>query len=817
MSNAIVSAISRAFKALFGSTPKQQNNNQRTHAAPAAKPPSSTGDIRTCRDPKHGGKAIPRKFLAHGVSESGRAFQVFQCPSCGEFVSLARDLYSDRDYVLFRGRHYTARRNIRPSYTSTARTIPAQGKQPRSMRLKPATCLMPFALGLLFMASGCSKREFKVALSPEEPIPVDAPVLLDGRAVGKISAIHQAGPTRLATLRITDEPALALMRTGLERQPGTPGEIKLSSLRATGTPLEPGSLIPTRSPAKETAINIVNKAQQLSWALRDFLADHPGLGIGAGIAILICAFCLIRRLAVRAACLLIFLCLIAYFATTKAHGQELRQELGYTRQGLLSEQRQYEHALQNAEVQIHTAKERLTSGLAGLAEAPLLSACIRLDVVEAQMSGHQDRVRALRRSAFAYNRDKEIGRLLGTASEQESRRNRLTNEIDSLVTAPTATNWPGLSLYLAKRHDFAALFQAKPATLDDIFRTLETPIPPEPLLRAAIGLPLPQVSPKASASALAAAPAAAVTTQYIFAATATPNPEVLRVESNTLEIARQLGQLRRQQSDLQNDVALVQKSLTNAIAAQPPQARSRELTGTTRQPSSSSTKAHGPLVAPTNQPASNSNMAGSPVALLANRDVGSTNTSGSFAQKAPHLAGQPSDLSSLSTARQSPTAKSTRNTPPATNPALRSLPGLSPALVAFATASLALTIGLALLAYSAWLRGRPFTISLSTNQERTDHFELSAMDEALFLEAPPFSDHVSHTARAPRLVVTWRGPILRAGATPASVNGSPLTGNHRLRPGDRIAISPESGALLQFEFLGCDPVCMQDASETQVT
>src|SRR5437667_405064 len=83
----------------------------------------------------------------------------------------------------------------------------------------------------------------------------------------------------------------------------------------------------------------------------------------------------------------------------------------------------------------------------------------------------------------------------------------------------------------------------------------------------------------------------------------------------------------------------------------------------------------------------------------------------------------------------------------------------APATVALATAGLALAIGLALLAYSAWLRGRPFTISLSTSQDKTEHFELAALDEALVLEAPPFCGHASHTASAPSITVSWRGPI----------------------------------------------------------
>lgn len=725
---------------------------------------------------------MPRKFLTRGVSQTGRVFQVFQCISCGEFVSISKDRYTGDDYILFRGRNFTPRHNQHPNYRWTVGWTPTQRNQARPMQLKPVTCLIPFAIGLALIVAGCSKREFKTTLTAEEAIPLGAPVLLDGRPVGNVSSLRQEGPTRLATLRITDRPAFALMRTGLEREPGTVGEIKLSSLRATGAPLEPGSLIPTRSLIKDATTKTITNLQLFLWTVRDKLVDHPAIAIGVVAALLLAAVWLIRRLAVRGACLIVIFCLVLYFASLKAQGQEL----GFSRQSLISEQQETEHHLQRARDEIRAAKE-LVHGLAGMADSHLVIASIILD--RAQQPGNEERIRAMRPGGLAYNRQREIARLLALAAEQDSRRSRLVDEINVLYGAqgPAVTNtWPGLTLYQARHHELALNLQTKPSALTNLLRALETGYPPAPILNAALGVE------SVAGKPTVLTPPLVITNQIIEYVTNTQtvtNLERVIIErpaTNALAFSAELEQLRQQGSNMQQDLAAIRNALPPA-PSQPAETTTSDIQSIQFPPSTNAIKLNQTAASTTAPPPSISE-----ARPMLPHDTAPDDPSG--------YAAWPQATKSEPATTQVPTS----GTPAKESTALHPQTGGStqrPASPYSTTAAKAVSIGTGLLlAIGAFLftlanhaRRRPMHVHLYDPAGHQHQILLPGPDDVAVLSAPP-SSAPSGCAGAEAAIgrdAVGRPILFPAGGT--TVNGAAATCKRRLRPGDEVSLVGPAG------------------------
>ena len=140
-----------------------------------------------------------------------------------------------------------------------------------------AACL----LTILLLAGCDSRREFRVTLASkgDESISAETQVFLDDRAnpIGRVVKIENAGNANSAIIRITDHAALNSIRTGIERS--RPGGMSLSSIHATGAPLSPGSVIPTRTAIAQVTTSVSDSIEQLRWTVRDFLSDHPAAAI----------------------------------------------------------------------------------------------------------------------------------------------------------------------------------------------------------------------------------------------------------------------------------------------------------------------------------------------------------------------------------------------------------------------------------------------------------------------------------------------------------------------------------------------------------
>jgi uncharacterized membrane protein YphA (DoxX/SURF4 family) len=154
-----------------------------------------------------------------------------------------------------------------------------------------AACLL-----LIPMLTACSqRREFRVAINPDEPVAVHEDVTLDDRVVGYVVAISMDGANRFAVLRVTDRAARNAMRVGVEREQHG-GDMRLTSVNVKGDAplLEPGAIIPTRQPLATTAQKTVANLEDFALLVRDFCTDHPAVGIAVLVVGLLVVIGLLR-------------------------------------------------------------------------------------------------------------------------------------------------------------------------------------------------------------------------------------------------------------------------------------------------------------------------------------------------------------------------------------------------------------------------------------------------------------------------------------------------------------------------------------------
>lgn len=184
-----------------------------------------------------------------------------------------------------------------PAHRATSR-----GKKPgvatRLLVLFRSVLVHLMLLPLLVLIAGCdARREFRILLLPEEPVTIEDKVTLDGRAVGVVARIEQAGKDRVAVLRITDRVARNTMRVGVERE-ARGRDITLTSEKvlADAPLLESGALIPTRQPAEHLSRRVLFKAEEWAWWLRDCFADHPLLGVLLALATIIVVVKVLRAI-----------------------------------------------------------------------------------------------------------------------------------------------------------------------------------------------------------------------------------------------------------------------------------------------------------------------------------------------------------------------------------------------------------------------------------------------------------------------------------------------------------------------------------------
>ncbi len=174
-----------------------------------------------------------------------------------------------------------------------------------------AACLL-----LIPMLTACSqRREFRVAITPDEPVAVHEDVTLDNRVVGYVAAITMDGANRFAVLRVTDRAARNAMRVGVEREQHG-GDMRLTSvnIKADAPLLEPRAIIPTRQPLATAAQKTVANLEDFAWLARDYCTDHPLVSIAFLVVGLLVVIGLLRGARRTIFCIL----LIAVAAVTTA-------------------------------------------------------------------------------------------------------------------------------------------------------------------------------------------------------------------------------------------------------------------------------------------------------------------------------------------------------------------------------------------------------------------------------------------------------------------------------------------------------------------
>lgn len=159
------------------------------------------------------------------------------------------------------------------------------------------------------------------------------------------------------------------------------------------------------------------------------------------------------------------------FLTSVRAADSIQQPLGYTREFLRDEQRTYGVQVERAATELNAAQDRLTKGMAALAERNLLLTMLYLDDANIRIEGHEQRVAALRSSPLSYSREKQIQLLSATYADLRAKERRLEDSTFELLNrqpSGVTNSWKSLPLYLSKRADFASRFKNQSLSAEDL-------------------------------------------------------------------------------------------------------------------------------------------------------------------------------------------------------------------------------------------------------------------------------------------------------------------------------------------------------------
>jgi hypothetical protein len=152
------------------------------------------------------------------------------------------------------------------------------------------------------------------------------------------------------------------------------------------------------------------------------------------------------------------------------------QPIGYSREALRDEQRTYNAYLDRATIELKAAQDRLASGLPSLAERNLITTLLYLDAANIRMQGHEERMVALRPSPLTYSRDKQIQILQATHADLRAQAQRIEDSAFEAWTKQTVgvTNgWNSLPLYVSQRANFALRFKDQSLSPDDLIGDIQ--------------------------------------------------------------------------------------------------------------------------------------------------------------------------------------------------------------------------------------------------------------------------------------------------------------------------------------------------------
>lgn len=168
--------------------------------------------------------------------------------------------------------------------------------------------------------------------------------------------------------------------------------------------------------------------------------------------------------------ILIALAGIAFLPFAQA-ADTIQKSLGYSREFLRGEQRNYGVQVERAAMELNAAQDRLTKGMSALAERNVLLTMLYLDDATIRIEGHEQRVAALRSSPLSYSRAKQIELLFATYADLRAKERRLEDSAFELLNrqpAGVTNSWKSLPLYLSKRADFASRFKDQAISAEDL-------------------------------------------------------------------------------------------------------------------------------------------------------------------------------------------------------------------------------------------------------------------------------------------------------------------------------------------------------------
>jgi hypothetical protein len=660
----------------------------------------------------------------------------------------------------------------------------------------------------LAVITGCSpSEEFKMemAQSGDEHKKGEI-VLLAHQPVGNITGFTIEGDKRYALIAPKDRAARLQFRVGMERKSVPALELSAADVRDDAALLATGDVIPLRHV-------IENVSKEGLATIRDTWRSHP-LGFSLlGLAALLLLAILVRSIGFAKRLFLgclVFLVCYSSLSTSAVSIKKIEVERDIA---------SIEALVSKAESQVGLARQFAQAGLLRqlqVAGIQAYLACDRAADAQAANQGKIDRISSFSASA-------ETKQLFRSRYAQLSRRrSSVEDQLGGLAEKTSQANESLLQQYLLQREairtrihegftedswlvdrlSVLARFPARMVTerlvhLDNVDRcNLEGNV-----------VRLPDGTVLSLTTNNPAGPGEAQTVNDLKSAT-----EALRAE---------LEQLKR------NKTELATSAITNGIV--PPQpAGAPVVVPIPEQGLIPAIRDNAEIVPlPVHQPGRDTVMA----ANVGGPEIVQPDTNGSSAppfsnvlevQKAPHglvtsAAGQTDQVptnapgsaaSATSRGKTSLEIPSNSGASTAVKTGSAKVAGRPSTLLAMAVGGLVLLIGVAVVAWISFKRGRPYVLTLSGEDGNPESFELVALDDALLLQTPPTRDHASNTGPAPKIIVGLRGPVVRPGtAGSLAVNDLPCSGSHLLRCGDRLAVQTHDGVTRLINFLGCEPAC----------
>lgn len=550
--------------------------------------------------------------------------------------------------------------------------------------------------------------------------------------------------------------------------------------------------------------------QALQSKLQAILASRPDPQIVAFIAALLASLVLIAcliglmkrafvcRTSVCSLVLLTILCLSAATAIAAPTG------VSYTRDRLASEQSLARRWLTEAGRDSDSAERLLGGGLIREAAEELALASFQLDRADVSLEGHADRISSLKSSPFAYVRSDEQRKLSANYSSVLQQIRDAQERITTLHKLCGVTNAQAaaLNIYLVKRQDYRSRiregFSEGSVVLNELRQLSAFPFA---LVRSGIVTSENVALCHLNSDGSVRLPTGETVLPDGKAKSSTDDQALVQLKQDTQELRQRMEELRRAQTVAARPVPPPVTNVTVVVVASSPATNAASTTSP-----DSPRKTQVPLsvvIQDAPRPVTTP-----PVAISSRPPAPEVVSQTNLAHAASALAVAETNIKALAS-----TDVASRPIPP--NSVSKSRLPLAFALVG---GCVVVVLVLAGFAWLAALRGRPYTLSFTTETGEARTEELTALEDVLLLGSSITRDHASTADPSSRIAISWRGLVLRPGTTGSvAVNDTPVLRTRRLRPGDRISVVAEDGSAQTLTLLSCEPVELAIASEALTT